>query len=349
MAKPQLLYGAFDTGPSNYGLDVISYAQRKLNWGVTYFGNNPEFNGLAFDNAYHCLIVGGPSSFNNEMDNYILDIAENEGISVYVLGDSPRSILRPGVKEYIKCATAIVALPSDIPLAKSFGYKDAVWLGYPSHWGNPTTTQRSPIFEYDGVAVRVFVCGLKEATITDNMLASVIGGMDGRGDDWLIYFQAHPSEIAATQNPDRRVDLLAHPRVRELKMRESVASIMVAANVTVCTGGATAVLDGALLRLPVIYYLDKKVMDYMKKQVNDEIWGPVLAGACEKALPDMMVFALQQLLRQDAIGDWVRENLRGKQEAAFPQQPAGMNTVAEVLSYIQNPAGYVPFDAREVK
>ena len=349
MAKPQLLYGAYDTGPSNYGLDVVSYAQRKLNWGIKYVGNNATYAdvyGMNFDYA----IVGGPSSFENTLDAAMLTASLVKKKPVYVLGDSPRSILRPGVKKYVHQAIAIVASPFDIPLAKEFGYKDAVWLGYPSHWGNPTTTKPSRLFEYDDVAVHVFVCGLKEAEITDAMLASVVHAMNLRGgDDWCVYFQAHPSEIAATQNPDRRANLLAHPRVRELKTRENVASIMMAANLTVCTGGATAVLDGALLRLPVIYYLDNKVMDYMKKQVNEDLWGPVDAGACQIAEPDTMTTALRLLLDISATGNDFCEHLRLRQEAAFPAQPAGMNTVAEVLSYIQDPAGYVPFDAREVK
>ena len=348
MGKPQLLYGAYDTGPSNYGLDVISYAQRKLNWGVKYIGNNATYAdvyGMSFDYA----IVGGPSSFENNLDAMILTVSPIKNKSVYVLGDSPGSVLRPGIKGFVDGVTAIVALPSDIAPAKNFGYKDAVWLGYPSHWGNLATTKPSDIFtrgECPIADVRVFVCGLKEAEITDNMLASVIHGMETLDSSWMIYFQAHPSEIATTQNLDRRAKLIAHPRVYELKTRENIASLMMVMYLTVCTGGSTAILDGAFLRLPVLYYLDAKVMDYMKKQVNDEIWRLVTAGACEITLPSLMSFELQRLLVAGSVSDGARKYLRWKQKAAFPTQPAEMNTVADVLAYIQNPAGYIPFAKR---
>ena len=350
MAKPQLLYGAYDTGPSHYGLDVISYAQRKLNWSIKYVGNTPTYAdvyGLLFDYA----IVGGPSSFAHDLDAMILTAAKIKKKPVYVLGDTPRSILRPDIQKYIDHATAIVAVPFDIPLAKKFGYHDAVWLGYPSHWGNPATTKPSKIFTHGEYAkerrsARIFVCGLKDAKITDTMLQCVRDAMTQHKARYYIYFQAHPSEIPETQDAVRRKELLRDPII-EITTRESVPSIMMAADITVCTGGAIAVLEGALLRLPVIYYLDSMVMEHMKKQVNEEIWGPVSAGACIKAFPDMMSFELSRLLNKDVIGMSAREHLRFTQDAAFPEQPSGMDTIAEILAYVHDPVGYIPFHERK--
>lgn len=357
MAKKQFLYAAYDTGPSNYGLDVIAYAQKKKNWGVTYLGNNPVFENFSavYGPDYAYMMVGGPSSFYNSMDNYVFYEGTrliDETVQVFVLGDSPRSILRLGVKNDVKHATAIVAVPSDVQLALEFGYKDAIWLeGYPSHWGNPLTTKPSDIFR-DGeyarfdACTRIFVCGLKHAEITDNMLACVTQAMTQRGGDYSIFFQPHPSEIQETQDQGRRMILLTHPRVTELRTRENVASVMMASDVTVCTGGATAVLEGALLRLRVIYYIDDLVKEYMRKQVNEEIWGPVAAGACLIAGPDQIPFALEDALGHNAGG---REFLRARQEAAFPLPPAGLNICQEVCDYIENPTSYVPFSQRPAK
>ncbi|MEK9195221.1 MAG: hypothetical protein AAB975_02505 [Patescibacteria group bacterium] len=352
MAKPQLLYSAFDTGPSNYGLDIISEAQCRKNWGVCYVGNNPELDdGLAFKFRADYYIVGGPSAFDNRFDKVILAVSTIGNKPVYVLGDTPRSILRPGVRGHVGHAVAIVALPSDIPLAKKFGYKDAVWLGYPSHWGiDPDNMRPSNIFgSGDGPdsTKRIFVCGLKHAEITDNMLASVIHGMDQLGGDWYIYFQSHPSEIESTKNTERRARVLAHPRVEEIKTRGRVASIMLAADLTVCTGGAKSVLVGALLRLPVIYYIDNQVMEYTKKQVNEEIWGPVAAGACEMTWASQMHVSLNRLL--DEKNDGWRSLLRGRQELAFPEQSADLNVAHNVLEYMQDPVVYVPFAERQEK
>ncbi|MDP3778484.1 MAG: hypothetical protein Q8R30_00350 [bacterium] len=349
MAKKQLLYAAFDTGPSNYGLDIVAYAQRKKNWGVAYFGNNPTVNldmpwNLEFDYA----IVGGPSSFENGLDKEILSYCYDHSKSVFVLGDSPRSILRPGVKEYVGDATAIVASPADVEPAKEFGYKDAVWLeGYPSHWGaDPEKVKPSDIFtrgDYPMAGIKVFVCGLKHAEITDNMLAATLAAVSQTGQNCHIYFQAHPSEIEATKNAERRAGLLDHWYVSELKTRENVASIMTAASLTVCTGGATAIVEGALLRLPVIYYVDDLVKPYNQKQSNEEIPGSVMSGACELATQETMGHVVRSLL----FGGSMRVALSAKQAAAFPQQAPGLNICQEVLDYIENPEGYVFFSKRQ--
>lgn len=303
MAKSQLLYAAYDTGPSNYGLDIIYGAQRKKNWAVSYLGNNVfcgVFN-LMHLPFFDYAIVGGPSSFENGLENAVLEKGGSTKSLVYVLGDSPGSILRPGVKEHVNHAIAIVALPSDVSKAKEFGYKDAVWLeGYPSHWGaDPSKVKPSDIFtrgEYPEASIRIFVCGLKHAEITDNMLAYVTDIMARHGGDYCIYFQAHPSEMEITKDAGRRAMMLAPRHVVEITTRESVASLMMAADVTVCSGGATAIVEGALLRLPVVYYTDSQVMAYMKKMSNEEVPSAVTAGACEKMFPNMMGFVLQRLL-----------------------------------------------------
>ena len=356
MAKKQLLYVAFDTGPSNYGLDVITYAQRKKNWGVVYVGNNSRVGlDIVWDLEFDYAMVGGPSSFENGIDIEILDFCKYLEKPVFVLGDSPRSILRPGVKDCVSEATAIVAVPSDVEAARQFGYKDAVWLeGYPSHWGNPMTTPVSEIFQHGPYAApsgctKIFVCGLKHAKITDNMLGAVLNGMDECGMEYCIYFQAHPSEIEETKDHARRALLLGHANVRELKTRENVASVMRAADVTVCTGGATAVIEGALLRLPVVYYLNTLVRSYMKQQTNEEIWGPVDAGACIVASWSDMALQLDRLLDTSSVGSSLRGSLRADQEDAFPWQPAGLNICQEVVDYIENPVGYVPFSQRQKK
>ncbi len=351
MRKKQLLYAAFDTGPSNYGLDVVSYAQRKKNWGVAYFGNNLTVNlDMPWDLEFDYAIVGGPSSFENGLDHEVLSYCYDYEKPVYVLGDSPRSILRPDVKRYVGHATAIVASPLDVPLAKEFGYKDAVWLeGYPSHWGaDPEKVKSSDIFtrgEYPLAGIKVFVCGLKHAGITDNMLETTMAAMYECGSDYHIYFQAHPSEIEATKDFRRRELLLEHSHVSELKTRENVASIMTAASLTVCTGGATAIVEGALLRLPVVYYVDDLVKPYNQKQSNEEIPGSVMAGACELATEETMGNVAKSLL----FGGPTRFALSRKQAAAFPQQAAGLNICQEVLDYIENSAGYVSFSKRQKK
>ncbi|MDP3770232.1 MAG: hypothetical protein U1A25_03285 [Candidatus Sungbacteria bacterium] len=344
MAKPQLLYAAFDTGPSNYGLDVITYAQRKMNWGVVYAGNNSGVGlDLVWNLDFDYAIVGGPSSFENGVDRQILEFCHDHKKPVFVLGNSPRSILRPGVEGRINHATAIVASPSDVELAKAFGYKDAVWLGYPSHWADPAKMKPSTIFmsdAYHRAGLHIFVCGLKEAEITDSMLASVIDA--AQYEDATIYFQAHPSEIEKTKNATRRNELLKHSNVIEFTSRENVASLMLACPLTVCTGGATGIIEGALLRLPVVYYMDDQVMAYMKKASNDEIFGPVAAGACEIATADTMASVVHMLL-WDPVAN---AKLRAAQEAAFPHQPEGLNVLEEIFTYIQNPSGYVPYALR---
>ncbi len=355
MTKKQLLYAAFDTGPSNYGLDVISYAQRKKNWGVAYFGNNSATGlDIAWNLEFDYAMVGGPSSFENGIDKEILSFCHDHEKPVYVLGDSPRSILRPGVKGCVDHATAIVASPLDVPLAKEFGYKDAVWLeGYPSHWGvDPEKVKASDVLtrgDYFQSFIKVFVCGLKNAEITNNMLSATLSAMYCCGSlDWRVYFQAHPSEIGTTKDVRCRANLLdpiLHCNVVEIKTREDVASMMMAASLTVCTGGATAIVEGALLRLPVIYYVDDQVKSYNKKQSNEEIPGSVMLGACELATKQTMDHVVRSLLSCGSI----RATLSAKQATAFPQQAAGLNICQEVLDYIENPAGYVSFSKRQEK
>ena len=356
MSKKQLLYAAFDTGPSNYGLDIIAHAQRKKNWGVMYFGNNSGAGrDVAWNMEFDYAVVGGPSSFENAIDREILDYCLDHNKPIFVLGDSPRSILRSGIKGYVDHATAIVAVPSDVDLARQFGYKDAVWLeGYPSHWGNPNTTPVSDIFQHGPYAApagcaKIFVCGLKHAKITDVMLGAVLSGMDKRGMDYRAYFQSHPSEIEATKDHVRRARLLEHANVRELKTRENVASVMRASDVTVCTGGATAIIEGALLQLPVVYYLDTLVRNYMKRQTNEEVWGPVDAGSCVVASRTDIAMQLDRLLDTSSIGSSWRGLLHADQVAAFPPQAPGLNICQEVLDYIENPNTYVPLSQRQKK
>lgn len=344
MAKPQILLGAFDTGPSNYLRELLPEIVSKRNWGVAYFGNNAAAAAGAIDMVdFDYAVVGGPSSFRNELDVAILKSAHDRGKKVFVIGDTPRSILRTGVKDCIADAVALVASPADIDAAVEFGYKDAAWLGYPPHWADPRTIVASTVFEsgqYPTARIRIFVCGLKEAGIADNMLGSVSKAMQElfAPDDYYIYFQAHPSEIPETKDAERRKALLADPRIIEFASRENVASLMMASTFSVCTGGATAVLEGALLRLPVLYYLDDQVATYMMKQVNEKVWGPVAAGACEVATPDNMVSMVKQMLQ----GSIMPEALRNKQQSAFPREVngqavnMGQQTVKAVLDYIQN-------------
>lgn len=331
MAKPQLLVGAYDTGPSNYCRDV-AVEGLKRNYGVVFFGNNPAFStryeNIVEDTNFDFLVVGGPSSFKNGLDVAMLDAAHYPNVSrtVLVIGDTPRSILRSGVSGHIDHAIAVVASPSDVEPAKEFGYKDAVWVGYPSHWADPKKVKPAQLDRSGLQGLLVYVSGLKHAGITNDMLFNTLEGLWDTGVDHTVLFQEHPSEIKETQNPERRRELLSHPRVKVLQSRESVPALMLAADVSVITGGSTGVMEAALLRLPVVYYLDHEVKKYMKKQVNEELWGPVAAGACEVGTP-----ATMSLIFDDFLGADGRNKLRAKQEAAFPLQPEGLNTLAEIF------------------
>ena len=88
-------------------------------------------------------------------------------------------------------------------------------------------------------------------------------------------------------------------------------------------------------------------MEYTKKQVNEEIWGPVAAGACEMAWASQMHVSLNRLL--DEKNDSWRSLLRGRQELAFPEQSADLNVAHNVFEYMQDPVAYVPFAERQEK
>lgn len=334
MAKPQLLIGAYDTGPSNYCRDV-AVEGLKRNYGVVYLGNNPEtsFKAMIYvldEDRFDFRVIGGPSSFNNTLDRVILGHTSRRDTPALVLGDTPRSILRPGVKGLVHSAIAVVASPSDVEPAREFGYKDAVWVGYPSHWADPKKVKPANLNRSEYPWFLVYVSGLKHAEITDNMLATVLDGLAECGVKYTVVFQEHPSEIAETQNHERRSNLLHSKGVRVLATRESVPSLMMAADISVVTGGSTGVMEAALLRLPVLYYFDTMVERYMKKQVNEELWGPVAAGACEIVNPSTMGYVIN-----DFIGADGRSKLRAKQEAAFPLQPEGVNTLDGIFKFLK--------------
>ena len=330
MEKPQLLIGAYDTGPSNYCRDV-AVEGLKRNYSVVYLGNNPNARAeeVVCSVQFDFAVVGGPSSFENNLDCAILAVARVRNKKVLVLGDTPRSILRQGVKQEISDAIAVVASPSDVEPAKEFGYKNAVWVGYPSHWVDPKKVKPA-VLDQRGLHLLVYVSGLKHAGITNSMLYNTLEGMWETGVEYTVLFQEHPSEIKETQNPEMRRELLSSPRVKVLQSRESVPSLMLAADFSVVTGGSTGVMEAALLRLPVVYYLDDEVKKYMKKQVNEEVWGPVAAGACEVATPDSMGLVFDELLSGDG-----RAKLKAKQEAAFPLQPEGLNTLDEIFKFLK--------------
>lgn len=335
MTKPQLLIGAYDTGPSNYCRDVAVEGLRR-NYGVVFFGNNPVFStryeNIVEDTNFDFLIVGGPSSFENDLDVAMLDAARYPNVSrtALVIGDTPRSILRGGVRGHVGHAIAVVASPSDVGPAKEFGYKNAVWVGYPSHWADPKKVKPARIDRSGMRELVVYVSGLKHAGITNAMLSHTLGGLWETGVEHTVLFQEHPSEIKETQNPERRRELLSYPMVKVLQSRESVPSLMLAADISVVTGGSTGVMEAALLRLPVVYYLDDNVKKYMKKQVNEELWGPVAAGACEVGTPENLGILFDDLLRADG-----RAKLKAKQEAAFPLQPEGLNTLEEIFKLLK--------------
>ncbi|MBI2056279.1 MAG: hypothetical protein HYT37_02770 [Candidatus Sungbacteria bacterium] len=330
MAKPQLLVGAYDTGPSNYCRDV-AVEGLKRNYGVMYLGNNPEVSAEAiYAYRYNFSVVGGPSSFESRLDQIMLSNAYAHSKPVLVLGDTPRSILRPGVKGRVGNATAVVASPSDIEPAKEFGYKDAMWVGYPSHWADPKKVKPANLNRADFPGLLVYVSGLKHAGITDSMLNSIVAGLCVIGVNYTVLFQEHPSEMKDTQDPECRAMLLRQKGIKVLQSRESVPSLMLTADISVVTGGSTGVMEAALLRLPVIYYLNDEVKKYMKKQVNEELWGPVAAGACEVATMDNMTEVLDRLI----VGDG-RIELKAKQEAAFPLQPEGLSTMDEIFKLLK--------------
>lgn len=330
MAKPQLLIGAYDTGPSNYCRDVAVEALRK-NYGVMFLGNNPNVvnvGAVIYAFKFDFAIVGGPSSFENEFDQMVLSHIGKKPI--IVLGDTPRSILRPGVRGFVQEAIAAVASPSDVEPAKEFGYKDAVWVGYPSHWADPKKVKPANLDRANMPGLLVYVSGLKHARITDNMLIDTLHALWSVGEKYTLLFQEHPSEIPETQDLGLRKSLLGEKGVVVLKTRESVPSLMMAADISVVTGGSTGVMEAALLRLPVMYYLNDRVKEYMLKQVNEELWGPVAAGACEVVTSYTMSFVLDEFIEKDG-----KAKLRAKQEASFPLQPEGMNTLEGIFNLLK--------------
>lgn len=325
MAKKQILLEAWDTGPSKYALDIAVQAFGK-NFGVTYFGNNPEirpdvFEGVAFD----CVIVGGPSSIERVRDSDVFDLARRREKPSFVACDVPVSYVR-GNQGVISDATAIVAYPRDVEGAKKYGYKDAVFLGYPSHWAKPNEIKPASLPDnFEGL--KVFVCGNKQATITNNMLESTLNCLDSLGVDYRAYFQFHPSEIKETIQPERRERLLSSKVT--LIRGGSVPELTRACNLSVLTGAATGIPEGALMRLPMIYYTDDLAREYMLKTTNEEIYS-VAEEIMSIATPETMRNVLENLIS----GGDERERLEMQQEKAFPLQTEGHNTAKEIVDYI---------------
>ena len=255
-------------------------------------------------------LVVGLASFQTEQELDLIERLRPE-VPVFVYEDVPGTCSRPKVRDrglFGRFAAVLSALPGvywrDETL--KLGYRHAVYLGPPVHWGRLYAAMTSPRVAtlreqlFAPVAPVFFFAGIKNPEVVNDILealAPVLRHCRGR-----LAFRPHPGEEPREPLPlptdasedlkvihrreakryreekehydralSRRRDLLAEVPTVDVdgviaRGEASFSEIAAAANVPVFTGGATDSIIAAYARVAAIYYDYPEAAENLRRQ-----------------------------------------------------------------------------------
>lgn len=340
-----MLYGyGFDIGPWGNIKLVGEYASRRpgSGWTAKVLGNQPL--GLSPEDFLRplpdVLLIGGPSSFKNDEELALIELAGRCGIPIAVLCDTHRSFARPPAKGEVDCTVAIVASACEVAAAEAFGYKGAAYLGGPPAWQDWWgLTERHPSPD---PLFTIYAEGVKSVPVTTELVRAVGAGtklaLDGT--PWKFIFRPHPNEATGTDAPrdeaerdawaeDRRRALSGLPLFNSAAIRNKWGAVcpssvnvdgdaaLCGAHVSFFTSGGTSTIKAAMNRKVCGYYESRSVRERMLAQTGEETWWPAEPetwAVCKVTTAEEVA----ALIANAQFESW-RTELKARQEAAYPE------------------------------
>ncbi|MDP3795280.1 MAG: hypothetical protein Q8R13_05155 [bacterium] len=266
-------------------------------------------NALVADGAKPDLFYIGLSSTANESagERYIVDYARENGTPCVVQAHDHQSWARPEVAHgdiisHVRVILASEAEAEDctipgtdivLPGARSFGYREAVFLG-----GLPIEEE----FPVIGFAEPIIVPGKqlfliiwnKNDKISCNMLEAVLNAIEQHRLPVALLIKLHPNPLKETVDPKRRETLLARAAQYCVGDVEGTStSLLPRVYAAIGTGVGTDGPHAAKLRCRYIWYQDPDVDAYNISQIGTAHWYPALAGAVLTATPETMATVIQ--------------------------------------------------------
>lgn len=259
-----------------------------------------------------------------------------------ILADTHDSWARPEAKGKVGSAVLLIASPAEADGARDFGYRDVRYVGGPPFWQEHLAVQPADIGRHHPEDKVILVSGIKDAKLTDRMLNVVIEAGNALLDEWGLIFRPHPNEDKATQDPERRAKILQGTQLIESAARTD--ALVLSADVSVFSGGATETIFAARRRRPVIFYEDEDIRQRNIRQISKPTWFPAESGACLKAgvssgdrtiRPTVpMVEAIRTLLTKEG-----HAALRKRQEEVYPDAPPGEPVETRILTLLTELTG----------
>lgn len=352
---------AYDVGPGNM-LKLIAEAAAKMGHEVVVLP--PQVRGVSAERGKEMadcnVVLIGLSSFQTQEEIALLDQLLPLGIPVVVIEDVPGTCLRPMAKDYApKISCAIVSMPFAETDARSFGYKNVVYLGPPHHWGKAFKDIELTLAIRDSIRGRltaidgelgvvrpiiysdaiIYCPGGKNAVFVNKILRLVIeAGKKALGDRLVFAFRGHPGE-KAEKEADKQLfqQMFAE---REIMLKEVThlqnadfnnAQLIAASDLTIYTGGMTDSINSAYARLASIQWYDDETRASLQKQgiLSGKWFVGELDGARQVTSPGEMTDAIKTLLTPQG-----QEELHRHQEQNFPL-PVTWDTAPEIVRFLE--------------
>lgn len=325
-----LAFYALDIGPARNLALVVNEALARQHR-ISFMGNVGLIDPKALIGDGTAVAIMSLASFHNQGDILLLDALRAKKIPSIIVADTHNSACKTPMKEHVGNSVAVVASPAELDKALACGFNDAVYLGGPPLWRkffNVKTAEIKPVMAQHKY---VLVSGVKDAAITDRMLASVVQAMRKIDRHWKLILRLHPNENPATVDKSRRQDILAGVEQVDTDQYH-IEELVDAVDISVVTGGGTPGITAAHLRAGVVYYTDAEMEAYMLKQGDEPRFFPAEAGAFLVAEPGTMAAKIEELLTRTG-----RANLQKRQAEVYPNPPAGAPTAErQIIDLAEN-------------
>jgi len=255
-----------------------------------------------------------------------------------------------------KAAAVIVAHPDEIEKARNFGYKNAVYLGPPPHWGDAYKklmdakanhlrkklnkkrgTELKSIEDQDKI---IFVPGTKDPTLDNIVLAAVITEASKvvRPENFILGFKKHPGEKPEAPEEEHlfkmahtvRDEFLKNVALLEIETY-TLAELLSAADVVISYTAATESIVAAYARLNLVYFYNENVRNYLKRLgIKTGEWFVAEHGGAYKIEGSSQIAnAIQTLLSSGG-----QKSLHAEQERHFPI-PKTWDTAPEYIRFAE--------------
>ncbi len=335
----KLAFHAFDVGPAQNHMLVATEAILRGHT-VSCHGGGAlgELDPLATDPD---VLVTAISSFRSEEEITLGLRAIERGIPWVVLTDTHEAWRRPPVKEHAgKVSVLIVAHPEETALAEGeWGYRRAVFLGYPPLWGrtlgtipsrdatrakikksrpsqlsvfSSTQTYPLPLAPDD---VLVLISGSKLTRITSELLAGAINaGQRMFGERLVVVLRPHPREELTAEETAERRQLWGNVWRADTAAFPNSDFLVNGADLVLTAAGATLLVYAALCQRPAIHYRAPSTEAWDRQQIGKPEWFPIERGAALVAQGlDGITAAMEHLTDPGGA-----EALRVQQTALYP-------------------------------